>query len=330
MNSHGANEAKANKTSTCVGEESFQEFEELCLPMHVFGLLASRKEEVSMSGLAASIVILVSATGLLAGAEEGSFDKSLTVAGHVELDVKTDSGGITVRQGQSGSVSIHAVLKAEHGWFGSSDVEGRIRELERHPPVEQEGNRVRVGYVHQEGLLRNISMRLEIETPADTELHAQADSGGIRIDGVHGPVDCKTDSGGIEIHDVSATVHAKADSGGIHASNINGSFFARVDSGGIDATGIAGSIDAQADSGHVRLAQTTPAPITAKAESGGVTVRLAPGQGYDINAKTDSGRISTPEMTVQSGFSSHHIEGKVGGGGPLVKIEVDSGSVTID
>jgi hypothetical protein len=278
----------------------------------------------------APFLLLVLAGGLLA-AEDGSFDKSLPVSGMVDLDVKTDSGGITIRQGAAGTVHIHAILKAEHGWFSSADgdVEGRIRELERNPPVEQHGNRVRVGYAESR-LLRGISMRLEIETPASTELHAHADSGGIRVAGVQGPVECKTDSGGIEIEDVSAAVHVAADSGGIHVRNVKGALYAHVDSGGIEATGIAGSIDAQSDSGRVRLEQTTPAEIHAKVESGGVSVRLARGAGYDISAETDSGGISVPQMTVRSEDSHHHVEGKVAGGGPLVKVQADSGSVTID
>jgi len=285
-----------------------------------------------MNALALGILIFVFATGELTAGQEGSFEKSLTVSGAVDLDVQTDSGGIAVRQGSSGTVRIHAILKADHGWFssGDRDVEGRIRELERHPPVEQSGNRVRVGYVSDSGLLKGISMRLEIETPAGTQVRARADSGGIRVEGVQGPVDCKTDSGGIEIDDVSANVHAAADSGGIRVRNVKGSLFAHVDSGGIEASGIGGSIDAQADSGAVRLEQTTAAPINAKVDSGGVTVRLARGAGYDVSAATDSGRISVPAMTVRSAFSSHHIEGKVGGGGPLVKVQAESGSVTID
>jgi len=283
-----------------------------------------------MNAFAPCLVVFALSTGILAAEEDGSFDKSLTVSGAVDLDVKTDSGGITVRQGSAGTVRIHAILKAEHGWFSSGDAEGRIRELETHPPVEQNGDRVRVGYVRDSELLKGISMRFEIETPAGTQLRAHADSGGIRVEGLQGPVDCKTDSGGIDIDDISSTVHAAADSGGIHVRNVKGSLFAHVDSGGIEASGIGGSIEAETESGAVRLSQTSPAPIHAKAESGGVTVTLAHGAGYDISAATDSGHISAPEMTVRSAFSAHHIEGKVGGGGPMVKIQVESGSVTIN
>jgi DUF4097 and DUF4098 domain-containing protein YvlB len=235
-----------------------------------------------------------------------------------------------VLPGPAGSVRVHAILKAQHGWFDFNDAEAHIRELERNPPVEQTGNRVRVGYVHGRDLLRGVSMRIEIYTPAATQLRARADSGGIHAEGIHGPVDCHTDSGGIEVRDISAEVRASADSGGIRLGRIGGSVTARVDSGGIDAIDIAGGIDAEADSGSIRLAQTKPAPIRAKADSGGITVRLAPGAGYDVNAAAESGSISVPEMTVRSEFSRHHVDGKVRGGGPLVNLRVDSGGIKIE
>jgi Putative adhesin len=104
---------------------------------------------------------------------------------------------------------------------------------------------------------------------------------------------------------------------------------AHVDSGGIDATQVAGSIDAKAESGGIRVGQTRPAPIRARADSGGVTVKLASNGGYDIDAGSGSGHISVPEMTVRGTCSPHRVEGKVRDGGPLVNVLVDSGNVTV-
>jgi hypothetical protein len=278
--------------------------------------------------LAPAVVVLTAA--LCAAQNEGSFDRSLSVSGPVDLDVLTDSGGITVTPGASGSVHIHAILKAEHDWFGTGDVEHRIREIERNPPIEQNGSSIRVGYVHSRELLRHISIRLEIQTPRDTKVRARADSGGIHVEGVRGPADCHTDSGGIELRDIGSEVRAAADSGGIHIENIKGPAYARVDSGGIEANGIAGPIDAETDSGGIHLSQTTPASIRAKADSGGVTVRLASNGGYDINVDAESGHISVPEISTHGDLSKHHIEGKVRGGGPAVTVRVDSGNVSIE
>jgi hypothetical protein len=281
----------------------------------------------------ASFLILGTAAlalGAAATQQDGSFDRNLTVSGPVDLDITTDSGGITILPGSSSSVHVHAILKAQHGWLDSTDAEAHIRELERNPPVEQNGNRIRIGYVHDRSLLKGVSMRLEIQTPPDTRVHATADSGGVHVEGIQGPADCHTDSGGIEIRNVRADVRAAADSGGIRISNINGSAFARVDSGGIEVLEVAGPIDVEADSGGIRVSQTKPAPIRAHADSGGVNVKLAPAAGYDVNAESDSGRISVPEIALRGDFSRHKVDGKVRGGGPLVSIHVDSGNITIE
>lgn len=278
-------------------------------------------------GLLSIVAVPVVSAGSQA---DGSFDRSLNVSGPIDLEATTDSGGICVKAGGAGSVHIHAILKAQHGWFDSGDVESRIRELERNPPIEQNGSQVRVGNVHNPEMLRGISMRLEIETPSDTRLRARADSGGIEVLGIHGVVDCKTDSGGVHIRDVGADVHAEADSGGIHIDQVKGSVFARADSGGIEATNVAGGLDAESDSGHIQLSQTTPSRIHAKTDSGGISVTLAPSAGYNITADTDSGHISVPEMTVNSAFSRHHVEGRVRGGGPTVSLRAESGGITVD
>jgi Toastrack DUF4097 len=284
-----------------------------------------------MRSVGFTVLFLSLAIGLTAADEEaGSFDKALQVSGRVQLDVKTDSGGISIVPGSGGTVRVHAILRMQHDWFGTGDAMGRIRELERHPPIEQTGNSIRIGYVQDRNLLRGISMRLEIETPPETQVQAHADSGGIRVDGLRGLVDCKTDSGGIQVSNINANVRAAADSGGIRIENVSGTVFARVDSGGIVAKGVAGAVDAQADSGGVHIAQTAPAPIHATTDSGGVTVTLAPGAGYDLKIDSDSGNISVPDMSANAGFSRHHREGKVRGGGPLVQVQVGSGNVTID
>jgi hypothetical protein len=267
----------------------------------------------------------------LVALEEGSFDKTLSVSGPVEMDVTTSSGGITVTHGSPGLVRIHATLTSDQGWFTSSDAAERIRELERNPPVEQNGNRVRLGYAEgRRELMRGISIRFEIQTPPDTRVRASAASGSVRVDGVNGPVDCKTASGGIEIQNVAADVHASSASGSQHIRNIKGAVVAHSASGGTEALEVAGPIEAEAASGSVRLSQTVAASIRARTASGSVTVELAHTSGYDVTIATGSGHMTVPEMTVNSSFSRHHIEGKVRSGGPEVSVHTASGSVRID
>ena len=264
--------------------------------------------------------------------EERTFDRTLTVSGTVNLDVVTEAGGIVVTRGAPGTVHIHGVLKASNGFgfFGGGNAPEHIRKLAENPPVQQTGNSIRVGQVTDRSLLRNVSLRLEITAPADTEVRARADSGGIRVEGAKGPVDCKTDSGGIRVSGANSDVRAEADSGGIHIRDVKGMVHAHADSGGIEALNITGSIDAQTDSGGIQLSQVTAAPVKARAESGGVHLKLAHTGGYDIRAECSSGRLVVPDMGSTVPATRHHAEGRIRGGGALVDIKVDSGGVEIE
>jgi hypothetical protein len=260
---------------------------------------------------------------------DGSFERTLNVTGFADLELTTDAGGIDVVPGPRGTIRIRGILKAEDNWFRRrEDVESRIRELEAHPPIVQNGNSIRVE-VHDRSLLRGISMRLEVETPSDSRLRARADSGGIDVRGIKGPVECHTDSGGIHASEIDSEVRATADSGGIHIRRVNGPVYAHADSGGIDAMEISGSIEAEVDSGGVRVSQTAPAPIRARSYSGGADITLAGTGGYDIQAHAGSGRITAPEITVSGRISSHEVNGKLRGGGALVDVRTDSGHIDI-
>lgn len=258
---------------------------------------------------------------------EGRFDKTLQISGAATLDIVTDAGGISVKPGRAGVVEIHAILKSSD-WH--SGAESRIRALEQNPPVEQSGNTVRIGYVRDQSLLKYVSIRFEILTPPQSQVRARADSGGIRVEGIQGPADCKADSGGIEVREIGSEVRANADSGGIEIHDVRGAVTARADSGGIKALGVAGPVDVSTDSGGIDVAQTQAAPVRVRADSGGARVKLASSGGYDVRAASDSGRITVPDLTVRGALSPQHVQGKLRGGGPLVDVQVDSGNVTIE
>jgi hypothetical protein len=261
---------------------------------------------------------------------DGSFERTLKVTGFVELELTTDSGGISVVPGPPGTVRIRGILRGSNNWLGLNrgNVADRIRQLEAHPPIDQSGNSIRV-LARNRDMLKDISMRLEVEVPRDSRLRARADSGGIDVRGIKGPSDCATDSGGIRVTDIDGEVKAAADSGGIRISRVNGPVYARADSGGIDALEIAGTVDVETDSGGVRVSQTTPAAIRARTDSGGADITLARTGGYDIRAYAESGRVSARDVAVAGPVSRKQVNGKLRGGGPVVDVRADSGNIDI-
>jgi hypothetical protein len=219
----------------------------------------------------------------------GSFDRTLSVNGPVDLEVATNSGRIVVRPGNTGAVQVHAIISA------SDDVSSPdVRDIEVNPPIQQTGNSIRIRPLDNDRF-RRISIAYEVVVPAQTKLRAATGSGGIRISGIDDEVHAQTGSGGIELDTLKGRVEARTGSGGIRGNGLSG-------------------------------------PITARAGSGGITLGLASTSGFDLRARTGSGRISVdPPITMQGVFSGRHeVEGKIRGGGPLVDVATGSGGVRIE
>jgi hypothetical protein len=244
---------------------------------------------------------------------DGSFNRRLKVSGPVDLDVVNDSGLISVKAGPGGEVVVRAEMRAQRNWGSRQAALDRIRKIEAHPPVEQSGNSIRIGRFSEREATRGVNIRYEITVPHDTRIKCVTDSGGIRVEGIRGPVEAAADSGGIEISNVAERIVANADSGGIRILNAGG------------------PVEATADSGGIRIEQAKASPIRARADSGGITVRLAPGAGYDVDAACDSGRLAIGSGIALSGETkARSARGKARGGGPLVDLRADSGGIRIE
>lgn len=296
----------------------------------------------------------------------GSFDRTLKVSEPASVDVRTGSGNIHVRRGDSTSVVIHAEIRAGHGgWSGDSDADRRIQEIEKNPPIEQDGNSIRIGETHDNELYHNISISYDIQVPGQTRLEAQTGSGNFSAAGVELDINGRTGSGNIRVEDTAGRVELSAGSGDVELHNARGGGRLNSGSGNITADGVSGSLRASSGSGNVRIEQngagdveansgsgnirvngikgslrgsTGSGDIEASGEqhgdwnlhtgSGNVTVQLPKGAGFELDAHSGSGSIQTDrEITVSGTLSHHDIHGRAGSGGPMLVLRTSSGSI---
>ena len=296
---------------------------------------------------------------------QGSFDRTLKVSEPVSLDVRTGSGNIRVTQGDSASVVVHAEIRSGHGDWGDSDAEARIHEIEQHPPIEQDGNTIRIGHTHDSDLYHNISISYELRVPAQTRLEAQTGSGDFSASGVQLEISGHTGSGNIRVEDTGGRVELTAGSGDVHLRNARSGGRMSAGSGNVTAEGVAGSVRASSGSGSVRIELSGPGDVEAssgsgnirvhgvkgavrgstgsgnieasgeqtgdwhlRTGSGNVTVELPKGAGFELDAHSGSGSIQTDrEITVQGTLSHRDIHGRAGSGGPLLELRTSSGSI---
>jgi hypothetical protein len=312
-------------------------------------------------------IILLGSTGCIdaSAAAEGSFDRTLSVSGSVDLDVTTGSGRISVRTGSDHAVRISGLIRAHDDFRARA--EEKVRYLESNPPIEQTGNIVRIGHISDERYRNNVSISYELVVPPDTRLRARTGSGAQNIDGVKGPADVSTGSGSILVANVASPVTAKTGSGRIELDSIGGRVEANTGSGSIRVVHVSGSFSGRTGSGDITMDQSAPGDvdvstgsgsievsnlrgslvartgsghITANGEpagewnvhssSGGITIRLDPNASFDLQAHSSSGGITVNHpLTVTGTVSRRDMKGKVRGGGPLLNLSTSSGRIVV-
>ena len=303
-----------------------------------------------VAGAVVALVVLFTSSAALAwNSPQGTFDKTLSVSGPVDLEVLTHSGDIRVRTGSSGSVQIHGKIYVGDHWFGSSR-EGDVHAIEQNPPIRQDGNSIHIEYVNY----RNISIDYEVTVPADTTVRTKSGSGDQTIEGTHGNAEIQTGSGDVRLANLEGEIRVQTGSGDVRAREIAGSVRGgtgsgdveieetgagdidlHTGSGNITARGVQGSFHGETGSGEITAEGKQSGTWDARTGSGNVRLRLPADAAFDADISTSSGTIevnSPIEMTVQGRVTDAHksLHGKVRGGGPLLRVHTGSGDIHID
>ena len=285
------------------------------------------------SWLAVSIAVICLALSVPAAAQGpvGTFERTLKVSGSADVSVQSGSGSIRVEPGAVDRVRVAARIKAGSSWLVGGDVEKRVRQIEQNPPIEQQGNVIRIGWFADDDLPRNISITYEITVPAATKLAARTGSGSIVVGAIAGPVEVKSGSGSLTVGRVGAQVAASTGSGSIRVEGAGG-LEASTGSGSIHAASVAGPTKATSGSGSITIDGRPSGPWTLHASSGGITMTVPPDASFNLDARTNSGSIDSAHpvtMEVTGKIDKRRIAGKVRGGGPLIEASCASGSIRI-
>jgi hypothetical protein len=299
--------------------------------------------------LAITLVVLLASTFAAASTPQGTFERTFSVSGSVDLDVQTRSGDIIVRSGAAGSVSIRGkIFVGDHWLFGSRHAD--VSDIEQHPPLRQEGNSIHIDYVSA----RDISVDYEITVPADTTIRTRSGSGDQTVEGTHGNADLQSGSGDMKLSRLTGEIRLQTGSGDVRAREIAGPVRGGAGSGNIEleetgagdidlhtgsgnitARGIQGAFRADAGSGDITAEGAQTGAWGIRTGSGNVHVHLPANAAFDADISTSSGTLDVDApitMTVQGRVqeSRKSIHGKVRGGGPLLTLRTGSGDIHIE
>ncbi len=260
---------------------------------------------------------------------QATFDRNLSFTGKLALLVSTGAGDITLTKGSANQIHIHGIVKA-----GRNGDPAQVQQIASNPPIEQDGNTIRIGG-HQENL-HNISISYEIEAPADTMLNAATGSGNITDTGVGQEAKLSTGSGNITATGIDDGFRTETGSGNIAIDGTGqGDARAQTGSGNIDLKGVHGALEAQTGSGAIKAAGTPSSPW--KLQSGSGSIELSTGNApMDLDASVRSGTMLIHfEKVTQTAATPvvpdrHHVHTQLNGGGPEVRVETGSGNIRVD
>jgi DUF4097 and DUF4098 domain-containing protein YvlB len=264
---------------------------------------------------------------------DGRFERTLKVSGAADVSVATGSGSINVRPGSDGSVHVVGLIHVSERWR-RGDVMSRVHEIEQHPPIEQEGSRVRIGerdHHDDDHLFDGISVSYEVTVPAATTLTASSGSGSQEIGALTGPVHASSGSGSLHIGATGGAVRASTGSGGITVDGAKDRVEANTGSGEITLRQIAGAAKASSGSGSIELEQTAKGSAELSTASGEIRAR---GVNGGLSAETASGSIQISGKPETS-WTLSSVSGTVSinmptGTGFTLEAHTLSGSIDVD
>ena len=265
---------------------------------------------------------------LAVAAHSQDFDRTLNVSAQSDLYVSEGSGRIHVFPGADNNIHVKAHLHA--GWNVGGDVEERIRQISRNPPIQQSGNTVRIGDVSGEDrhLYNNITIDYEISAPRSVALNLHSGSGDLEIDDVGRFVKADTGSGSVRAHGVAGPADLHTGSGDIELQQVaSGEVRAQTGSGSIRINGLSGALTAQTGSGDIEANGQITGTSRLQTGSGSIRAHLGHDAHLNVDASTGSGSIRVAGLATSD---HHHVSAPINGGGPALEARTGSGDIEIN
>ncbi|MCL4820866.1 MAG: DUF4097 family beta strand repeat protein [Vicinamibacteria bacterium] len=164
---------------------------------------------------------------------------------------------------------------------------------------------------------------------------AQADvrvtHGRTRVERVSGKVFASATHDRVELEDVGGGAEVEVEHGGLQASRVRGGLVARVSGDDVAIDGVEGVLQVDSRRARVRVAPAAPlAETSIQSEHGSVVLTLPAGAGAQLDLDASQGEIEVdlPGFDASERTRSR-VAGRVGAGGPTLRVASRHGDVTV-
>ena len=301
-------------------------FPALKIPFQARSLAARRGFRLA-AYLNIATAVLLAATALAAPAQAEEWTKSYTVSGRPQVRVQTNDGAVRVLTADSKQVEIRVEY---HGY-----------ELNKNLRIDsrQEGDRVELDARLTSRFCIfcvniNRGLRIEVRMPRNADLTVESGDGSVETQALEGHLDIHTSDGHITVQGAKGEIRLRTGDGAIEASDVDGSMEATTGDGHIRMEGRFDALNLKTGDGSIQArinaGSKMAAPWNIHTGDGSVDLTLPDGFQANLEADTRDGRISLGfPITVEGGFTTSQIHGKLNGGGQALTIHTGDGAIRL-
>lgn len=179
---------------------------------------------------------------------------------------------------------------------------------------------------------RRGAANLCVRVPRHTALSVSAANGRVRVEGIRGPVTARSTNGAACVSDVVGDVEIATSNAKVSCACIRGRLVARSSNGKIEIEEHCGSIDASTSNGLIRacLDQIGKEGIQLATSNGRIVLDLPEEIDADVDIRVDNGVIRNDRtLERKTRETGGRVLGRLGGGGPVIKLRTSNGSISL-
>ena len=164
------------------------------------------------------------------------------------------------------------------------------------------------------------------------EVWGHTSGGSVEAVNVTGDVQVRTSGGSLRFGAIQGFISGRTSGGSIKAVDCSGGTDVRTSGGRIWLGNIGRNVTARTSGDSIQAAMTSQpeSECSLRTSGGEINFTLIPDVAVDLEAKTSGGRVSTDfavESVIQGKVPQNRLEGRINGGGPLLKLRTSGGNI---
>jgi len=253
------------------------------------------------------------------------WSRQYPLKGRPELHVTTDDGSVRIEATDRPAIDARVTTR---GWRIGPD-EVTVTESQTGDRVDIE---VRVPHDHWGLDFGHRSITVALQVPRDVDLDVRTGDGSVNVQPVSGRLRIFTGDGSITAEGLQGDIRLHTGDGSIRATGLEGRLQADTGDGHMNVRGRFDLLDLRTGDGGIEAEVEHGSKVTAgwslRSGDGGITLSLPDDLGAELDAHTGDGHITLDlPVTVAGTISPSSVRGRLGAGGPPLKVLTGDGSI---